>query len=177
MSRRQLRGLVRALRRSSTPRIVSTWTPSGFGRCCERVANTPRIGRLASPRGCTCRTVRFARCSQVITTMSSPGCRPSSAGRTSGLNISQQSGEPSSPWRGAACGSVSGDSTNPMGRSGYSFIGAVETDQVIVTPPSTTMVCPVTKPPASETSHTRVAASSTGEPMRPNNTRGVRLSI
>ncbi len=49
--------------------------------------------------------------------------------------------------------------------------------QVIVTPPSTTMVWPVTKPPASDASHTSVAASSAGSPMRPNNTRGLRLSM
>lgn len=47
------------------------------------------------------------------------------------------------------------------------------TCQVMVRPPSTASVCPVTKAPAAEANQTAVAASSTGSPIRPKMTRGI----
>ncbi len=63
------------------------------------------------------RTLRSARSSHVSTMTSSPTWRPSRASSTSGSKKSDASGAPSSPCFGAAAGSVSGDSTLPIGDS------------------------------------------------------------
>jgi hypothetical protein len=41
--------------------MVAWWRPIGFGRCGERVANTPVAGRVGSSRGCTMSALRLAR--------------------------------------------------------------------------------------------------------------------
>src|SRR5271163_3086506 len=51
--------------------------------------------------------------------------------------------------------------------------GPHNSPQVMVRPPSTTTVCPVTYPAAGEANHTAVAASSAGSPKRPRTSRRV----
>src|SRR5439155_23869373 len=83
----------------------------------ERVLNTPRSGFAASSRGWTRRTSRRARSSQVRTMSRSPGATSVSASATDSSNASHASGAPSSPCFGAEAGSVSDDSTLPIGVS------------------------------------------------------------
>ena len=68
-----------------------------------------------SPRGCTLKTSRRARSSQVMTITSSPDRRLRRPSSTSGSKTSQASGAPSSACRGADPRSVRGDATLPMG--------------------------------------------------------------
>jgi hypothetical protein len=56
------------------------------------------------------------------------------------------------------------------------LLGQMCSPQVMVNPPSTTIVCPVTYPPAGEASHTAVAANSMALPNRPMMIRGIRAS-
>src|SRR5689334_19251150 len=90
-------------------------SPIGLGRSGERVANTPSCGRDTSLRGWTRRMSRRARWNQVSTKISSPGSIPSIAGSMAGSKTIRASGAPSSPCFGAEAGSVSGDSTVPIG--------------------------------------------------------------
>src|ERR1700756_1083014 len=57
-----------------------------------------------------------------MTTISAPARMPSSADRMPASKISQQSGASSSPWHGAAAGSLIGDCTMPIGRNRRSFL-------------------------------------------------------
>src|SRR5918999_1520783 len=95
--------------------ISTRCSPIGLGRWGERVLNTPCCALDTSPRGCTRRTSRLARSSQVRTMTSSPTRMPSRASSTAGSNASHASGAPSSPCLGADAGSVKGDSTLPIG--------------------------------------------------------------
>lgn len=89
--------------------------PGDFPRILgERVLKTPSCAREVSPRGCTLKTSRRARSSQVMTMTSSPGRRLRRPSSTSGSKTSQASGAPSSACRGADSRSVRGDSTLPM---------------------------------------------------------------
>jgi hypothetical protein len=73
--------------------------------------------------------------------------------------------------RRADCLAVSvRDWTSPAQQC-YRQVNCRDRPYVMVTPPSTAMVCPVTYPAASDASQTSVAASSSGSPMRCNTIR------
>ena len=71
-------------------------------------------GLDVSPRGCTLKTSRRARSSQVMTMTSSPGRMLPSPSSISGSKTSHAAGAPSSACRGVDAGSVRGDSTLPI---------------------------------------------------------------
>src|SRR5215207_11394723 len=108
----------RTLTRSpSIDRTSTSCRPIGFGRSAERVLNTPRSGLRGSSRGCTRRTSRRARSSQVRTMTRAPGTTPSRPSSTDASSTRWASGAPSGPCLGASAGSVRGDSTHPIGIS------------------------------------------------------------
>jgi hypothetical protein len=83
----------------------------------EAGAELPVSGLEASSRGWTRRTSRRARSSHVSTTTSSPGRMSRKPSSTRSSKTSQASGPPSRPCLGAVLGSVSIDSTTPIGVS------------------------------------------------------------
>jgi hypothetical protein len=107
-----------------------TWcSPIGFGRCGERVRNTPSSIRDASPRGCTLSTSRRARSSHVNSRSSSPSRIVRSASANSSLKINYALGAPSSGCRGADAISVSDDETMPSARITKSVTNAAQPRQ------------------------------------------------
>ena len=98
-------------------RICTRWRPIGFGRSAERVLKTPFNGVSGLSLGCTANTSRRARSSQVSTRISAPTSRSCSPSLKRWSRVSHASGEPSFPCFGAASGSSSGDSTQPIGHS------------------------------------------------------------
>ena len=106
--------------RSRFPCIARTTTgcrPSGFGLSGDRVANTPVSRRRGSDRGCTCRTLRRARCSQVTMMSSSPTLSRCSPFRAHRRTSSHASGAPSEPCLGAPVLTLIVERITPTGRT------------------------------------------------------------
>ena len=89
------------------------------GRLGERVLNTPSGGLPGLSPGTVLNSSRRARSSQLTTMMCSPARRSRIPSARCGSMTSHADGAPSSPWLGASAGSVSVDSTQPMGVTSY----------------------------------------------------------
>jgi len=96
-------------------KTFTRWSPSGLGRCGDRVENTPVTGRDRSFRGWTLITSLSARCSQVITMISSPTCIRCRAFLYQGSTSIRASGAPSKPCRGVSSRRFNSERMYPIG--------------------------------------------------------------